>query len=653
MRRVLALLAALLSFAAAPGAAQYEQPDSSITIRAFDAELRVQPDGVVEVTESIRFQFRGQWRGILRDLSLRHRTAQGQTRKLDVELVGAADGAGSPLRWEAEDGDDSWTQRMRIFIPGAHNAERTVVLRYRVRNAIRFYVARDSVPMGGPRWAWCRWQGCPSAGEAAAGHPDFDELYWNVTGNAWTMPIEQARARMVLPPTVRPLRWAAYTGYAGSTEQAVDVAVDSARGMVTFTLRRALAAGEGMTVAAGWPAGFVAGRPTASDVRRAQAVPLWPLALPLLVFALSLRAWRRRGRDPRPHAVVVGYEPPEGITPAEAGTLVDHVAETRDVISTLVDLAVRGYVGIEERQEKKLLGLITSTDYVFHQRAPDEQAPPLLSHEERFLSGLFSSSARASQPWDAVRATYDQARRAHDAGRQMDADDLAARLEEDGGSAVSVRLSDLQNKFYTSLPGIRDGIYDNLIRRGYYARRPDKVKGTWIGLAIVLLVLGGVGAAIAAESALPFVSAWALLAGTVASTVVLVLFGLVMPARTEKGARAREAVLGFREFLSRVESDRYRRMVTSPEMFERYLPYAMAFGCEDRWAAAFDGLYRDPPSWYSGGGYDGFRPSSFTSRMSSMSSSAGSTMSSSPSSSGSGGGGSSGGGSGGGGGSGF
>ncbi len=111
MRRVLALLAALLSFAAAPGAAQYEQPDSSITIRAFDAELRVQPDGVVEVTESIRFQFRGQWRGILRDLSLRHRTAQGQTRKLDVELVGAADGAGSPLRWEAEDGDDSWTQR--------------------------------------------------------------------------------------------------------------------------------------------------------------------------------------------------------------------------------------------------------------------------------------------------------------------------------------------------------------------------------------------------------------------------------------------------------------------------------------------------------------------------------------------------------------
>ncbi|HEX6909823.1 MAG TPA: DUF2207 domain-containing protein, partial [Longimicrobium sp.] len=603
----------------------------------------------------IRFHFSGQWRGILRDLALRHHTAQGEKRKLDVELVGATDGTGAPLRWEEEDGEDSWTRRMRIYIPGARNAERTVILRYRVRNAIRFYFARDSVAAGTPRWAWCRWQGCPMVAGGAPGHPDFDELYWNATGTRWDMPIEQARARIVLPPAVRPLRWAAYTGAEGSREQAADVAVDSARGIVTFTLRRALAPYEGMTVAAGWPAGSIAGRPTISDIRRARAVRLWPLALPLLVFALALRAWRRRGRDPEAQAVVVGYEPPEGITPAEAGTLIDHRAETRDIISTLVDLAVRGYIGIEEREEKKLLGLITSTDYVFHQRRPREQWSGLLAHEERFMAGLFSSSASFSLPWDAVRATYAEARRAHEAGREMDADEIATRLArgDEAGSTVAVRLSELRDKFYTSLPGIRDGIYDNLIRRGYYIKRPDKVKTTWIALAVVVLVLGGVGAGIAAEEGLAFLSAGPLLAGTVVSAVVLLLFGLVMPARTEKGARMREAVLGFREFLSRVESERYRRMVTSPEMFERYLPYAMAFGCEDRWAAAFDDLYRDPPDWYSGGGYNGFRPSSFTSRMSSMSSTAGSTLSSSPSSSGSGGGGSSGGGSGGGGGSGF
>ena len=126
-----------------------------------------------------------------------------------------------------------------------------------------------------------------------------------------------------------------------------------------------------------------------------------------------------------------------------------------------------------------------------------------------------------------------------------------------------------------------------------------------------------------------------------------------MPARTVPGARAREATLGFREFLERVEVERYRKMITSPEMFEKYLPYAMAFGVADKWAKAFESMNLQPPTWYVGTSGAPFNVGSFTSSMSSMATTAASTMSSSPSSSGSGGGGSSGGGSGGGGGSGF
>jgi uncharacterized membrane protein len=88
-------------------------------------------------------------------------------------------------------------------------------------------------------------------------------------------------------------------------------------------------------------------------------------------------------------------------------------------------------------------------------------------------------------------------------------------------------------------------------------------------------------------------------------------------------------------------------MITSPELFERYLPHAMAFGVEGRWAKAFQDIYREPPGWYAGSGYHSFSTTHFSSSMSSMSTTAGSTMSSSPS--GSSGGGSSGGGSGGGG----
>jgi uncharacterized membrane protein len=143
----------------------------------------------------------------------------------------------------------------------------------------------------------------------------------------------------------------------------------------------------------------------------------------------------------------------------------------------------------------------------------------------------------------------------------------------------------------------------------------------------------------------------ALVIATVLSFVILVIFAQIMPARTVAGARAREGALGFREFLSRVEEDRFKRMITSPELFEKYLPYAMAFGVEDNWANAFKDIYREPPQWYTGTGR--FDSVSFGHSISAMSSAAASSMASSPSSSGSGGGGSSGGGSGGGGGSGF
>ncbi|NIP92549.1 MAG: DUF2207 domain-containing protein, partial [Akkermansiaceae bacterium] len=71
---------------------------------------------------------------------------------------------------------------------------------------------------------------------------------------------------------------------------------------------------------------------------------------------LMYRAWSRHGRDPEQRSIAPAYEPPEGMTPAEMGTLIDNRPDSRDIISTLVDLAVRGYVKIEETEEEKLLG---------------------------------------------------------------------------------------------------------------------------------------------------------------------------------------------------------------------------------------------------------------------------------------------------------
>lgn len=609
MRRLVLLLALLLPVLAAPAGAQ----ERSLRVRDFDVRLEVRPDGTVDVAETLRVEFRGQWNGIFRDLALKHETGQGHRERLRIRGLRVADAAGQPLEAEEVEGPAEH-RRLRIRVPGARDAERTVVIRYTLANAVRFFYG-------------------PPTG-------DLDELYWNATGNQWEIPIDRASVDVVLPAGAAPLQSAVYTGYDGAAGR--DAKVASKPGVVSFTSTRPFAPGEGMTVAVGWAPGAVASRPSAAEMQRRQRMRWWPLGIPLLVFAAAFRYWRRHGRDPEAQAVVVGYEPPEGLSPAELGTLVDNRAHMRDITSTLVDLAVRGHLGIEERKSAGVLGLFRSRDYVFHLRGADGKGP-LAPHEQGFLSALGQHATASGRTWGEVRA----AMAAAGAGGGGPAEPY------EGRETRQVRMEDLKERFYSSLPGIRNAIYDRLVERGYYVQRPDRVQGAWIGMAIVGGGLGIVAAFLSAEFLPALVSPLAVGAAAVASAVMLLGFGAVMPARTVRGARVREAALGFREFLARVESERYRRMVTSPEMFERYLPHALAFGVAERWAGAFEEMYREPPSWYAGGSHDGFRAGAFTSDLVRMNTAAQSTMSSSPSSSGSGGGGSSGGGSGGGGGGGW
>lgn len=611
MRRAFVVLLALAAGLASPAALHARD----IIIRDYQSDAVVNRDGTTDVTETLRVYFEGSWNGVFRDLSLQHRTGQGRRARLDVDVVSVTDDAGRSLQYW-EESPESGVLRIKVAVPGASDAERTVVIRYRVNNAVRFFFDGDP---GGVH----------------------DELYWNATGNAWAFTIERARARITVPEGAAPTQQHAYTGYPGATGSDATLSVSGRT--VTAEMTRALAPGEGLTLAVAWPAGVLA-RPSEGELAARYYLSFWPLIFPPLVLLLMGRHWWRNGRDPRENAIVVAYEPPDGMSPAEMGTIVDNTADLRDITSTLVDLAVRGYVGIEEVEEKALFGLVKNTEWVFHRL---DKQDGLATHEVRFLEALFSG-ASYGPGWAAVRAMRERAAALRAAGGDPETESFAPAYD---GSAQQqrVELSSLRNSFYRQLPGIRKAIFETLLQRGYYLRRPDDVKGFWVGIGIVIAVLSGVAAGILSEAVR--VNPLAIAIAGIGSGVIVAGFGLAMGKRTEKGARAREAALGFREFLDKVESDRYRMMITSPEMFERYLPYAMAFGVEARWARAFESMYREPPGWYAGTGYHGFSPVHFSSSMSSMSSSAGSTMSSSPS--GSSGGGSSGGGSGGGGGGGW
>jgi uncharacterized membrane protein len=561
---------AFLLLLAAPAAAQ-----RTLVIQSFDAAITVSTDGSVLVEETIVPRFSGSWNGIFRTIPIEYRTPQGLNYTLRLAIESVTDDGGRDLRYESS--RERHYRKLKIWVPGATDTTRTVKLRYRVANGLRFF-------------------------------DEHDELYWNITGDEWEVPIESASADVRLPTGVTGVRATAFRGAYGSTEQA-DVSVSS--GEVHVQTTRGLGMREGLTIVAGWNPGIVH-RPTAVEKTTNLVASNLPLAIPPLVLFGMYRLWRARGRDPELSPIATQYEPPAQMTPAELGTLIDGKPDMRDITATIVDLAVRGYLHITETKDERFFGLFSDKDYTFTLSKDRSEWAALKRHERDLLTAMFA------------------------------------------GSGSSVTLSDLKNKFYKNLPGLRDELYGRLVRDGYYTGRPDHVRVLYIVGGIVAGILVGIasGVGLGYFGMQP-------VAGIVAGILIALIvafFGWFMPSRTVRGTRELEKVLGFREFLTRVEADRLDRIVKTPAMFEKFLPYAMALGVEDNWAKAFEGIYNEPPTWYTGpGGVTTFHPTSFTRNLGVMSTAAASTMASAPRSSGGSGfsGGSSGGGFGGGGGGGF
>jgi uncharacterized membrane protein YgcG len=468
-------------------------------------------------------------------------------------------------------------------LPGAQDTTKTLVLTYKVSNGLKYF-------------------------------EDHDELYWNVTGDEWEVPIESAAARILLPAGATGVKALAFSGAYGAREQQADVRITGPE--ILYQMMRPLGFREGLTAVVGWDKGLVA-EPGPLQLSQLFLRSNWPLSLPIGVFGLMWYLWYTRGRDPRLRSITVAYEPPDMLTPAELGTLIDNSPDLRDITATLVDLAVRGYLRIEERQESKLLGFWSSSAFYLHRLKTSSEWTTLRAHEQAILRGIFSEDRTTVVP-----------------------------------------LSDLENRFYRYLDGIKSSLFEQLLSRGYYAGRPDRVKQAYVTVGVIVAI------------ASIFAAAWlserygiALQTGVgagILSGLIIIGFGWFMPARTIRGARVLEQVLGFEEFLTRVESDRFQRVVKTPQMFEKFLPFAMALGVEQNWVRAFDGIYTQSPTWYQGTNVADFRPRSLVGNLSQMSAAAGTVMTSAPRSSGGSGfgsggssGGSSGGGFGGGGGSGF
>lgn len=550
-----------------------------LVIQDFNEQVTVEADGTLDVTEMIEAKFTGHWNGIYRTIPVQYEGPAGLNYDLTLAPVSITDDSGNKLKYE--ESRQGHSLKFKIFVPGAEDTTRTIIFHYRVRDAIRFL-------------------------------EDHDELYWNITGNEWEIPIQAASAHIELPDVVTGLHAIAYTGAFGS--RAHDAQVTVGASTVDISSSRPLAFHEGLTAVVGWNKGVVHEPGIASKIAF-YIFSNWPLFIPILVFFLMFWLWWTRGRDPERGSITVQYEPPDKLTPGECGTLVENDASMRDITATLVDLAVKGYMTIEEKDESTMLGLRHDKGYVFRLKKPPAEWGDARPHEQEMLAAVF-----------------------------------------DSGANTDVTLSSLQNHFYTHLPGIRDRIFDALVMDGYYLHRPDTVRQSYIGVGVVLGALMFVFGSGLSSATHTSQTAW--MVTGVLSGLVICGFGWFMPARTLTGARTLEKVLGFEDFLSRVEADRIARMENAPALFEKFLPYAMALHVEKKWVQAFQGIAMQPPQWYQGTYANGFYPYLLVNDLSSMSTQASTVMASSPRSvsaggSGFGGGGGAGGGFGGGGGGGF
>ncbi len=529
---LLAILVALTATSTAQG--------RNWRVTDFKDTISISPDGSALVSEKIALEFAGEWHGIHRTIPIEYPGAQGTNYTLFLDVLSVTDENGNKLKYEST--KSGAYRDLKIYIPGAVDTTRVVNLDYSVRDGVRFF-------------------------------DQYDEFYWNVTGNDWPVPIDHASAFVTFPENAAGgLRAQAFTGVYGSRQSEATAEVKGAD--VMFETTNPLPMRGGMTIDIYIPQGTL--QAPSSLTKLGWFLGSNPIVfLPVFTLAVMFGLWYSVGRDPDPGiSVAPMYEPPKGMTPAEAGTLLDDAIHPRDITSTIVDLAVRGYIKIEEKVDTFLV--FHHKDYVFHLlKSAGQWGNDLSAHERVMLENIFAG----------------------------------------GGSET--RLSSLKNRFYTAIPLVREDIMAALKSKGMYTLDPESANGYSIVAAVVIGLLV-VGVQVLGWINL-FNSIFLAIVSVLISAVIWWLFARQMTAKTVRGARTRVAVLGFQEFMNRVDADRIKNM--PPDTFEKFLPYAMALGVEHHWAQAFAGIVKDPPNWYiSPNGYVGFNALVFSSAMHSMAS---------------------------------
>jgi hypothetical protein len=547
------------------------QDGKSVVWDRYDVTLELRGDGSYHVTERQEIDFRGgPFTGGFAEIPLGRIDA---IRGLTVsEIVGSESRPYEFVEWSDYDAApgtySATTTSSRVKIDygftSTTNQQRTFVLEYDVYGALRVYLDEPAPPEGsGPN----------------------QQIWWTAIGEDVTAvaPVRDATMTINLPTAVDPAQVMMSIDDDAVDEEQVPSYTDDGGQTWTWT-KSGLDDGDQFTVRLQFAPIVNAPVPSWQERddeqrREAEESEERDAVLNVLFLGIGLLAlaggsaglyglWYTRGRDPHTGLVAEFIPtPPDDLPPGAAGTLVDEVANERDVTATLVDLANRGVLKMDETESATLLGFGRVPDFTLTLLQAEPKVTPF---ELELLRSLFGSTLKEGQ---------------------------------------TAKLSAVKSRFTSATPRIKNLLYQELVTRGYFPASPEETRSRWrkggSTLLIVVVFLGFIGGGFFSD---PPGFYWFLVVALGLLAMALNFVATAMPRKTPAGAEAAAKWRAFRKYLDDIE--KYEKVAESRQIFDKYLAYAIAFGLESSWIAKFARVGAPAPSWYGpvvvGGPLDSF-----------------------------------------------
>lgn len=619
------------------------QAYSAEEILSFESHIHVHEDASMSVTESITVRAENNKinRGIYRDFPTKYKGKLGNKINVGFEIIEVLrNGNTEPYHTK------KMNNGIRVYMGDknkyVNRGEHSYTIKYKTNQQLGYFDRHD-------------------------------ELYWNVTGNGWDFPILNAKASVSLPDSIQSdnVKLEAYTGVMGSKGQSYDTDVGYS-GNYLFKTNRTLASKEGLTIVVAWPKGHIA-QPSFM-----QKATWWWHAnvdnpknlfgfLGLLIFYLS--AWWRLGKDPEPGVIIPYYQPPKGFPPGGLRYIKEMGHDKKAFTAALLSLAVKGYLKIEEVGKTYKLHKLKNADLKL---PPGEHAIHAsffgkAGHNIELKNTNHAKISKAiSAQKNALKREYSHSYFLHN--RNILYIGILISLiiaiyillglkngEDKGAALFLVFWLSIWTPITAFLVLGWLSLFKTRFTIGKIVELPMYTifAGAWSAAELGAIV--GLCSIIGIANGLVLISLF----------IINIVFYFLLKKPTLEGRKLLDKTEGFKKYLEIAEQEdlnlKYPPRKT-PELFEAYLPYALALGVENQWAEQFSNVFKAngenndyAPTWYSGTNWNNNNLTSFTDSVGSSLNSAISSSSKAPgSSSGSssfgGGGGSSGGGGGGGGG---